>query len=172
MEKPDKYFKQIENKLSSGNKTEILKTLKEIRVSGKAVILPLIFQILDQNPNDEVAEEIFSILSQLKNKECVPYIIDAIKSDSANNYITRLITTCWQSGLDYSDHIVVFAEKFVRGDYQTAIEAFSVIEEWIFESDSATIANCKQYLISSIDSVSNEKRPLYFELVKVVESHI
>lgn len=172
MEKPDKYYKEIEKKLGSGNHSEIISTLNNIRTSGRASIMPLIFILLEQNPGKEITDEIFSILSQLKDKDCVPHIIEAIQSKRLEKYNTLLITTCWQSGLDYSDHIKVFAEQFIIGDYQTAIESFSVIEEWIFESQPATILECKKFLIDSVDKVSTDKKPLYIELVKVVESHL
>ena len=172
MEKPDKYYKEIEKKFCSGNRSEILNTLKEIRFLGKAIIMPLVFQVLNNDPDDEIKDEIFNILSQLKDKECVPYIIDAIQSEASNSYITKLITTCWQSGLDYSEHILIFAEQFIKGDYQTAIESFSVIEEWIFESVPAQIFETKKFLIHNIDKVSEDKKPLYHELVKVVDSHM
>jgi hypothetical protein len=172
MEKPDKYYKEIETKLDSGNSTVILKTLKDIHHSGKARILPLIFILLEKHPSTEITEEIFNILAQLKDKDCVPYVVDAISSNRLTKFSAQLLTTCWQSGLDYSEHIVLFAEQFIAGDYQTSIEAFSVIEEWIFESQPATIKSCKNYLVDNIDKVSESKKPLYLELVKVVESHI
>jgi hypothetical protein len=172
MAKPDKYYTEIENKLGSGYKLEILKTLKTIRSSGKARILPLVFLLLEKQPEKEITDEIFLILNELKDKNCVPYVIEAIQSTRFEKYITRLLTTCWQSGLDYSDHLLVFAEQFIKGDYKTAIEAFSVIEEWIFESNPATISDCKKYLKDTINQVSNDKKPLYIELVKVVESHM
>ncbi|MBN2485471.1 MAG: hypothetical protein JXB34_05830 [Bacteroidales bacterium] len=172
MEKPDKYYKETEQKFDSGKPAEIIGALNDMRINGKASVMPLVFRLLEQNPAKEITDEIFTLLSQLKNKECVPHIIGALQSGRLEKYNTQLITTCWQSGLDYSEHIIVFAEHFIKGGYQTAIEAFSVIEEWIFESHHETVSECKKFLIGAMDKVSAEKKPLYIELVKVVESHM
>lgn len=172
MEKPDKYFKEVEKGLSSGKDSEILKTLKGIRVSGKAEIMPLVFNLLALKPSIEIQEEIFSILGQLKNQDCVPFVIEAIGSGLYEQYSVQLISSCWLSGLNYSEHLLVFAEQFVTANYQSAIEAFSVIEEWIHEAGHASVHSCKDYLINSLPLISQEKKPLYVELVKVVESYL
>ena len=39
-----------------------------------------------------------------------------------------LASSCWQSGLDYSDHAVALAEIFMQGDYLTSLECFTVLE--------------------------------------------
>jgi len=39
-----------------------------------------------------------------------------------------LASSCWQSGLDYSEFAVNLAEAFMEGDYETSLECFTVIE--------------------------------------------
>ncbi len=172
MEQKDKYYKEIQKKLETGDTNQIINTLKEIRTSGKALIIPLIIEVLEQDKEKIISQEILSILSQLKDKNCVSYIIEALKTDEVKKYRKEIITTCWQSGLDYSVHIELFAKEFIKGDLTTAIEAFTVIEEWIFESDKQTIVNCKEYLVSAVSEVGDDKKPLYVELVKLVEDHL
>ena len=167
----DKYSKEIKAKLNSKDEKIVFNTLKDIRVTGKAEITPLILNLLDQNKSPKINEEIISILGQLKDKACVPFIVEAIETDAVQVLRKELITTCWQSGLDYSKHITLFAKEFIKGDYTTAIEAFTVIEEWIFESEQNNIKDCKEYLINSVSDVDQDKKPLYIELVKLVESY-
>ncbi|MBN1117609.1 MAG: hypothetical protein JXA77_10410 [Bacteroidales bacterium] len=172
MEKENKYYKEIEEKLNTKDNTQILKVLSEIRVSGKANILPLIFNMLSKNKNQQVSLEAFSILGQLKDKSSPKYIIEAIESEVSDNYKKELITTCWQSGLNYSSYLDTFARQFIQGDYQIAIEAFTVIEEWIPEAENEYILACKNLLISEVSNIDTEKKPLYVELVKLVESYL
>jgi uncharacterized membrane-anchored protein YjiN (DUF445 family) len=172
MEKKDKYYKEIEERLQAKETKEILETLKDIRKTGHAYILPLLFQLVKENPNQQVQEEVFQMLGQLKEKECVDYVIKEINSEKSPKFITRLLASCWQSGLDYSQHLQTFAEKFVTGDYVTSIEAFTVIEEWIHNTSRDDIQACKKYLVDSISDISDDKKPLYIELVKLFESSI
>ena len=167
----DKYYLEIEKKLSSKNEKEILDTLKEIRQSGKASIIPLIVGLLDHHKDDAISQEVINMLGQLKDKDVIPYIIKELKSEHTNSYRTKLIMTCWQSGLDYSEHIKIFVEAFIQGDYQTSIEAFSVIDEWIHGSSKETIEECRKLLIENLKATSEEKKAFYMELIKVVESN-
>ena len=172
MNQAEKYYKEIKKKFETKDTKEILNTLKEIRVSGQANIIPLLFEILESSKEKSISEEIVSILSQLKDKTCVPYVVKALKENEIKNFKKEIITSCWQSGLDYSEHITLFAKEFIRNDYVTAIEAFTVIEEWIFESGPEKVTECKNYLINAVSDVSADKKPLYVELVKLVESYL
>jgi hypothetical protein len=172
MEQKDKYYKEIQKKFDTEDENQIINTLKEIRVTGKALIIPLILEILEQDRNETITQEILSILGQLKDKNSVGYIVKALENNDIKKYRKEIITTCWQSGLDYSKHIELFAKEFISGDYITAIESFTVIEEWIFEADKQTIINCKEYLVGSISEVRDDKKPLYVELVKLVEGYL
>ncbi len=172
MDKAEKYYKEIQQKFDTKDTRQLMATLKEIRINGQALIIPLIIEILETHNDEEIKTEILSILGQLKDKESVSYIIEALQSGKIKNYKKEIITTCWQSGLDYSGHITLFAKEFIKGNYVTAIEAFTVIEEWIYKSDNKTIIDCKNYLIGAVSEVDNDKKPLYVELVKLVDSYL
>lgn len=172
MSETDKYYQQIEQKLNKAATNEILSTLNEIKQNGKANILPLLFETLLRNDDKEVHDEIFKILGQLKDKESVRYIMEEINSEHSTPYIESLLTTCWQSGLDYSAHIELFAKQFIVGSYQASIEAFTVIEEWIHNSSDETKNRCLELLRQSVADINEQKKPLYVELIKLVESYL
>ncbi len=168
----DKYITEIKTKFTSKDEAVVYNTLKDVRITGKAEITPLLLDLLEQNKSQKINDEILSILGQLKDKACVPFIIQALESGSVKSFKKEIITACWQSGLDYSNNITLFAKEFIQGDFTTAIEAFTVIEEWILESNKNEIKNCKTYLMNSVSDIDQEKKPLYIELVKLVESHL
>jgi hypothetical protein len=172
MEKPNKYYLEIQARLNAKNNKEILHTLSEIKQTGQASIIPLVVRLLDNHTNDEVHREVIGLLGQLKEKEVIPYIINELRSEPTNQYRTELIMTCWQSGLDYSEHIYLFVEAFIYGDFQTAIESFSVIEEWIHNTPKDTIEASKELLLDNLKQVSEEKKSFYLELIKLVESYL
>lgn len=169
MEKRDKYYKDIEAQLQAKETKEILETLKDIRQTGHAYILPLIFKLINTNPNQQIHEEVFQMLGQVKEQDCVNYLVEEIKSGNSKHNITRLIATCWQSGLDYSQFLDVFVQQFVHEDYVTAIEAFTVIEEWMHNASQEHIEKCISLLKEQISIISAEKKSLYMELVKLFE---
>jgi hypothetical protein len=172
MEKPDKYYLDVEKKILGKDKKIVLETIIELRKTGKPSIIPLLFTAISDNIQNEISEEIFKLLGLLKDKEGISYVIDGIKSKNSEPYKAKLITTCWQSGLDYSAYIEDFTEQFIKGDFQIALEAFTVIEEWIHSSLPESIKKSKEILIDSVSSINEEKKPLYIELVKLLESNM
>jgi hypothetical protein len=172
MTQTDKFFIETQTKLNTEDKTEVLKTLKALKMSGKASIIPLIIQLLKQHKDDEIGKEALSILGQLKDNDAIPYIIHELKSPDSVSFKKELLMSCWQSGLDYSVYLLDFTNEFIKGDFTTAIEAFTVIEEWIHNSPKEANAKCKAHLIQNIDKISEDKKDLYHELVKFIEGYI
>lgn len=168
----DKYYVEVEKAFSSADEKKIVHKLNDIRQTGKPNIIPLIALLMENNSSQAVEKVSLEILGQLKEKECIPYVIESIKAASTDEVKKKLIMTCWQSGLDYNEHIIDFSREFLTGSYETAIEAFSVIEEWIHDSPMELKVTCNKYLKENISLVSDNKKAFYLELVKLVESHL
>jgi hypothetical protein len=83
-----------------------------------------------------------------------------------------MVAACWQSGLDFSMYLPAFIKIFVNGDYQAAIEAFSVIEESMENASDDMQKKCIKMLDDAADKVSQEKYLLFRELVKVVSAQL
>ncbi|MCK7536379.1 MAG: hypothetical protein MZV63_38065 [Marinilabiliales bacterium] len=63
---------------------------------------------------------------RLQRTEIIAEIQKAMESTTQS---AMLVSSCWQSGLDYSDYSADFAKVFLKGDYATSIECITVIEE-------------------------------------------
>jgi hypothetical protein len=149
----------------------ILKALYEVRNSGSVKILPEILKLVNYRSNTEIINEIISLISELKSPDAVPVIARVLKERDFDDYQNAIVAACWQSGLDFSSHLKVFAELFIQGDYRTALEAFTVIEESLGNATEDEIYNCINFLREAKCMVSDDKLPLYKELQKVVEQY-
>jgi hypothetical protein len=168
MEKLTAQEKTWISQLESNNPAVVMIAIKEIRHHGNIRILPHLFGIMKPSTHEAIRESILMLIGELKTQDAVPVIVSILEKADRGGDFTRLVAACWQSGLDFSGHIPVFIRIFVDGEYQTAIEAFSVIEESIMNADATTQKNCLQLLEKSSARISEEKYPLYRELVKVV----
>jgi hypothetical protein len=54
--------------------------------------------------------------------------VDEMKKDIKPETLRMVVSSCWQSGLNYAAYTSDFADLFISGDYMTAIECFTVIE--------------------------------------------
>ena len=80
-----------------------------------------------------------------------------------------LASSCWQSGLDYSEYAVNLAEAFMDGDYETSLECFTVIEncsDSIGEDDIDEIIVRLEKEITRFDAA---KKRLTQELILVLK---
>ena len=123
----DKLAGQIQS-LRSNNKTAILGTLKELRIKGSVSILPELFQIMLVQEDEQILGEITALLNDLKDKDAAEVLAAAIANPEYQKIQSTLVAACWQNGLSYGKYLGIFAEVLISGTYETAIEAFTVLE--------------------------------------------
>lgn len=156
--------------LETADPERSLTVLYEIRNSGSTHILPVLFRMVNKNTHQEIRNEILKLLSEIKSQEAVPFIAESLNKNDFGDYLAAFVASCWQSGLDFSKHLRVFAGLFVQADYKTALEAFTVIEESLENASENEIYECIHFLKDAECMVTDEKLPLFRELRKVVES--
>jgi hypothetical protein len=126
----EKKLSELESKLSSRNKRvvtdSILLLRNEYPFKGAAGLLISLFN----TTNDLIIKDlILNFMNDIKEPEVRFEIVKEMKKNYKPETITMLVSSCWQSGLDYSEFAVDLAEIFIRGDYLTSLECFTVIEE-------------------------------------------
>lgn len=157
--------------LESSNTEQIINTINEIRNSGSVNVLPVLLKMIHQNTDDLVRNEILKLVSEIRSLEAVSLITDSIEQNDYGDYLPALIAACWMSGLDFSKHLSIFIEIFIRKDYLTALEVFTVIEESLSQASDIDLIECIRLLREAERMISEEKLPLYRELRKVVEGN-
>jgi hypothetical protein len=168
-ESEKKYYEQTRQILNSGNMTSIRIRIRELKTTGSATLLPLVLELLDNNPAEDIIRDVLSMLSDLREQKCAPVIARFISEKSRSEIVSEIITSCWESRLDYSAHLDVFADCFLVGNYQTALESYTVIEEMVWRSDSKSITDCRKRLMDRISEVNEEKMPLFHELIRTLD---
>ena len=167
----NKKLKQQIDALRSSNRMAILETLKELRSEGDTSVLPELFNLLLVQEDEEVLSEITSLLNDLKDKESTEILAEAIANPEYEKIQTALVAACWQNGLSYGKHISTFVDVVVSGDYSAAIEAFTVIEEAVGELEQEEREKLVSSLKSKLQEVDEQKKALFVELVKAIESY-
>jgi hypothetical protein len=123
-----KLDKNIEANLFSGNTATVISALTTLKEKGNSGYLPLLFDLLNSNPEAEIEKEIIFILYNLKIKEAVPVLAEALQNKKYLPIRKKLTTACWENGLDYKNYLPVFVDMVINEDWETGFEAFTVIE--------------------------------------------
>lgn len=168
-EKEKKFILETKASLKSKDKKIVLSKLRELKTSGNANILPYILDLLESSDSSEIVQEVLNLIRDLRDQQSVPIIVDFIQKNIKGIYIGEIVSSCWQSRLDFHAYLNIFATCFLHGDYQTSLEAFTVIEEMLWKSSNSQIESCKEILVDNVSKVNDEKKPLYRELIKVID---
>ena len=157
--------------LRSSNRSAILETLKELRSDGEVSVLPELFNLMLIQEDEEVLGKITTLLNDLKDKEAAEILAEAVANPEYEKIQTSLVAACWQNGLAYDLHIATFFNVVLSGSYSAAVEAFTVIEEAVGELEQERREKLVSSLKSKLQQVDDQKKPLFVELIKAVESY-
>lgn len=163
MDERQKKEKVLIAKLQSQNKSQIIEALQEIKESGTIALLPYIFDLINDNIEHEIKQEVYFILSNIHDKNAPQYYIKAIEEKDFGSLKSEVISLCWQSSLDFSPYIETFAQIMLNTeDFQTALEAFTVIENSLNNATLESLRSCLNFLqnnqsnINLINTLNNQ----------------
>jgi hypothetical protein len=164
-----KFILETKIALRSKNDKQIIAKLRELKEIGNVNIFPFILELLESSNSADIIEEVLGIIRDLRDQRCVPVIVEYIEKNKTGVHLGGVISSCWQSRLDFHAYLNSFATPFIYGDYQTALEAFTVIEEMLWKSSDSQIMACRNILVENSHVITAEKKPLYHELIKVLD---
>ena len=165
----DKKLKELDLILSRDNELKVTEAIKALRneIPFKGAI-GLLVSYYDRSNDNSIRKLIRDFLNDLKDKSARDEVFAGIRKNTKPETRRMLISSCWQSGLDYSGYSSEFTRYFIESDYMTAIECFTVIESSI----SKITRSKKDELIKMIREKSSaeagEKNALMRELISVL----
>lgn len=149
--------------LKSDKEDIILKTIKELRKEAPfAGALQQLALLYDNATNSKILQQIESFFNDIKETAVREEIIIEIQEEHKPETIRMLVASCWQSRLDYSEYLPLFAKLLLNSNYMTAIECATVISEHCRSlSDDK-----KSHLRETISAAkSTEYQPLIDDLI-------
>lgn len=151
--------------LHSGNAEMITEAIRELRESGHAAYLPALFELLHATTDERVRKSIIALLSELKHREAVPFMIDAIQNKQYSNELLSIVSACWENGLDYSEYLPVFVDLVIEKEFLTAFEAYTVITNMTGKiSNTVHESECRK-IKEALRNTSNNKHELFQDLL-------
>lgn len=113
--------------LRTGNPGAVTEAIGELREGGNTAYLPVLLDLLHSTSDDGVKKSITGLLAELKHRDAIPLLIEAIQNKQYSNELPSIVSSCWENGLDYSEHLSVFVDLVIEKDFLVAFEAYTVI---------------------------------------------
>ena len=171
MIKSEKKVKELSSLLDRQNSLLISRAIGMLRDEEPFEgAIGLLTSFYDKSDDPSVRKSIEGFMNDIKDQSATKEIIAEIRKPFKQTTISMLVSSCWQSGLNYSQYIRDLAEVFLKADYVTAIECLTVIEG----SANHISRTTKNEIINILDefpfSAGNEKVTLALELISVLRT--
>jgi hypothetical protein len=168
--KSDKKLKEFTALLSRNNKTGISEAIQFLREEEPFEgAIALLASLYDRSDERSILKIIEGFFNDIKDHSVRPEVIAEIRKPWKTNTISMLVSSCWQSGLDYSDYLTDIAKIFLESDYPTAIECMTAISESANNSRRERKDEIIRIVRESSLSFTNEKATLTQELISILE---
>lgn len=128
----EKIDEQIKKKLFSAKTEVVISALESVQSKGNKLYIPVLLDLLNSAPEHEIETEIKNLLGTIKDKTAVNSFMRAIEDDKYKGIRKTILAACWQNGLDFSTFLPVFIDLVIHEDWETAFEAFTVIDNFEF----------------------------------------
>jgi hypothetical protein len=159
---------KIEEQLYSARNADVIAALKMLKENGDVNILPLLFNVLQTNHEQEVQDEIIYILNNLKIKAAAPVIANALSDPDYLSIRKTLTSACWQNGLDYKEFLPVFVDLVVQEDWETGFEAFTVIENMTGFPSEEILENERNKIHAALKNADEQRKYFLHEMLTLL----
>jgi hypothetical protein len=171
MIKSAKKLAELGKMLSTGSRHDIEKTVISLRNSesfeGALKMLALFY---DKTEDEGLKLLISGFFNDIKELTSRPEVIDALTGVTSQATKAMLAASCWQSGLDYSEHAVALTRIYAEGDYATSLECFTVLETCAATISDADRIHIIRLLENETGKQDDAKRQLTGALISVLQA--
>ena len=103
-------IKKIVEDLNSGNATKISAAISALQVNGDVTVLKPLAELLCTELDPKNKQEIIEFFSTLNDSSAVDAMIELVKDTHFIGIRSVLLSTLWNSKLDYSYYLPEFVE--------------------------------------------------------------
>ena len=158
-------WKSIEKSLLSDDEKIFDSIIKFLEKNGKVEYLTKIIGLLNKI-NDARKAKVFSFLSKLKQKDAAPIMMEIVKDEKNKPFQDLILNTFWNSSIDYSPFFAEFVEISCKGQYITALECLTILENLKGPFNEDQILDAQLHLKNYLEQENkqDDKAPLISEI--------
>lgn len=171
-------IKQILTDLEGGDEKKISKALKSLEANGNASVIKPLAEKLLEGVSEKNQKEIVELLSSLKDTSVTAEMMDVIEDEQFLPIRQILLTTVWNTKVDFSDYLDEFVLIAVNGNFMETLDCLTIIENmegpFMEENVLESQLHLKSYLENN-DNKDAQKAELLSEialLIKDINQHL
>lgn len=165
-------FNQLVRDLKSNQENIALRAVSDIRKNGDPDILPVLAKLMTTSDNEKLVSNIRGVFYDLKDPMAAEMMTEIIGNPEFADNKTFLISSCWESKVDYSNHLSFFVDLVIGEDMQTSIEALTVVEEMLGPFDENELEENLDKIHEYLDFPTNENEALVGTLAEMLQRRL
>ena len=166
--------KQAHQKLRSALQSQdtkiILQALSDLREEGSVSDISILLDLLLNSNDTQILHAVKNILIDIKETHAVGTIISAIENNTYSSIKKELVSVCWESRLNFSDHLNLFVDLLIHEDFIVSFEAFTVIENMSGNITQEEKDRQTQKLKDAISAVDEERKRFLHEAIHMIQN--
>ena len=172
VEKKSKALKQALLDLFDKDDSKVMKALKVIKEKGTADEIPALMDVMVKTEMGPVREELEKMLGSMKLEGGDVALVSLLREDRFKDHHQFILTSIWNSGYQPVEHLDVIVNAGLNGDYMTAFEVLTIIEnlEPPFDMDVIAVAslNVDDHLE---DKQDDERTPIILQIKELLDQY-
>lgn len=163
---------ELLKKLKAGNEQEFSKNLVELDAVLTIEALPSLVSVFHASISEKCKDYLLIYFNDLSAVDAQETMIQ-ILMDPENLIIRQaLLSTIWNSRLDYSSYLAEFVEMAVEGDYLEALECLTIIENLEGPFEESDILESQLHLKEYLETgaKNDQKAVLISEIALLVKN--
>jgi len=119
---------EIVKKLNSSDILLVQEAIEAIKQEGDLTIVPDLLELLLHCQDSGIVTQVTALLSDIKDSRFKQMLIEKLTTATRSSEKSNLLRICWESAIDFSEHLSLFVEILLNDDFISALEASTVIE--------------------------------------------
>ena len=149
-------LKKILEDLNSSDTKKITKALKSLESHGDVSFIKPLAERLLNGVSDKNKSEIVELLSSLKDTSVCADMMDVIEDERFLPIRQTMLSTIWNTKVDFSDYIDEFVLIATTGDFMATLDCLTIIENLEGPFMEENILECQLHLKNYLER--NEPR--------------
>lgn len=161
----DKKVKELLSQLASKDEKAQVKAVKSLKIHGNESVIEPLVQVLTKSSSEALNSEITDLLNSIKSTKVPAEVIRCLNNDAYQSQSQLLLSSIWNSGLDYRPYMGDIARATINGDFMHAMECITIIENFEGKLEEEQIMDALLVFQSYLVDTKEEEDPKS-ELIK------
>ena len=150
--KKQQKLNQILTDLYVKDTKKVSKAIKALEAHGDSSVIKPIAKRLLEDISEVNEQELIELLSSLKDTSVVVEIMEVLGDKQFLPIRQKVLSTVWNTKVDFSDYIDEFVEIAVQGDFMEALDCLTIIENLEGPFMEENILECQLHLKRYLES--------------------